>query len=315
MDAKRRDGPKQTKKRERSMYERAPNGSVKVAVLEGSIVTVDTYKRDPSQYPFVTIPWNVIESKILPYLDYADCMSLAKTTRQWYRRIAEIAGRKCAVAIKNLLAGYRDKRYEKLTAIVNKISEYAAGLDKITPMAIRCFQQMQRITWNSRFEINGVIGSYCSDVIAENIRKMLKNIVLHGSLESYKAHSIENTARLDSIYQERIDNCEEKLQDFKNYMFTKGYWIDMRLDINRTSRRHPTVLPSFIQRLENKDSPENVEIVAIVKTLQKFDIDALKADDPKEIGECLVRHRLATRTTASYAIPGQLTAEQLLFGL
>lgn len=305
----------ETRKRCRVVYPRAPNGSVKVVVLESSIVTVKTYERDPSQYPFVTTPWNVIETKILPYLDYADCMSLAKTTRQWYRRIAEIACRKCAVAIKNLLAGYLQLRYEKLTATVNRISEYFAGLDKITPMAIRCFQQMQRITWNSRFEINGVVPSYCSDVIAENIRKMLKNIVLHGSLESYKAHSIENTARLDAIYQVRIDNCEEKLQDFKDYMFTKGYWINIRLDINRASRRHPTVLPSFIQRLENKDSPENAKIVAVVKTLQKFDIDALKTDDPNEIGECFVRHRLATRTIASYAIPGQLTAEQLLFGL
>jgi hypothetical protein len=90
---------KQAAKRERFTETelRVPplKGSIKAARLEESPVTLNQYKQ--SKVSFSTIPWDVLNKNLLPYLDYRDTIALAQVTKQWYRRIADDACRKFSI--------------------------------------------------------------------------------------------------------------------------------------------------------------------------------------------------------------------------
>lgn len=283
-----------------------PKDSIKVRVLEDTIITLHTYSRDRSEFPFTTIPWNVIETCILPYLDCNDTIALARTTRQWYRRIANIASKKLAFEIGTFIEMYR-RSYSRLADVLAKIDNFKDAYNKMTPMAIRCFADMKVRKWTSRFVYESR-GYQSVESIADRLLDMFKRISKHGSLDMYKEFTILNHARLDSVYEDTITHLESRLKEFKDHMLNNGFIV---VNVNLTAFRNTRRVPRINFNPVNRNSLVDHEIWCfannygknikysdmhkIVILIEKFDIPGLKKIEPKFMGECLVKHGLAFR--------------------
>lgn len=256
---------------------------------------LDEAPENNAEGPYLSIsmiPWNVIESCILPYLDHNDTMALARNTSLLYRRIAKIACEKCAVEIKKFL-GFGTPWFEHLRYKA-KILGCIAAFDMFTPMVIKCFETMKMWKWDRRLRLLRNKKPQDADYIRERLATMLAYIVRHGSLDAFKTFNAENEARLDIVYDEKIRKRKKQLEDFKDYMYNEGYILYMEIEYRRSSRKGITLLSRFESTMKNAYSPKEANMRDTIRAFQTFDFCYLRSQDPDRLGNRLVRHGLAS---------------------
>lgn len=133
-----------------------------------------------------------------PFLNYQETIALARSTKQWYRRIANVACRKFAIFLDELIDAYyftlvsKESRQHQFT----KFDSVKIVYDRLTPAAIAYYSDIGRVIWDKDFKhACPVSKSWYPDRIMKEVFLMLTRIKDHGRVDSFKAYSKVNNAK------------------------------------------------------------------------------------------------------------------------
>lgn len=295
---------RKTSKRDRSDNDDSVpplKGSIKVISLEDAPVRLMNYNKEFNGFSFSLIPWGVIDKHILAHLDHHDTMMVAQTTRQWYRRIANVACRKFAIFLPREIEALRAKdKFDKYNRKeFDELGDLKIIYEKLTPMAVAYYHDLGRATWDRNFKRTGTANkSRGPHEMNRELIVMLKRIREHGSIDSFKAYTIVNNARLVRNFEIKVAKYRKMLAGFNDNLRKVGYNSRLELIILPRSNRlkiEPCVVDNIRGDPDSDEERHRKDVLAkLYHALKDCDEIELANFDPREIGGYLLQRGWAT---------------------
>lgn len=221
-------------------------GSIQAVFLPERALVIPRYSEWIAKgwISFSILPWDIIEQHILVYLDHDDIIAMARTTRLWYRRAANVACDEFAMFIDDeysrLELEYTAKHGYSPIA-VDHYREVKGSLNKLTPMAIAYYNAIGKVVWNRDCIITTVLTEKSRKwdlrKIMDDVANMLKRIEEHGNIDSFKAYSRFNNRRLDDIFRAEAERKKEVLETLRIMILEKGYDLNFEMEFRYESRQ------------------------------------------------------------------------------
>jgi len=177
---------------------------------------------------FLRLPWDVLQTGVLPYLDFRDTMSFARIFRSWYRRFADEACKKFAVFLQQGSENLDLRGYLERVRVQD---------GKLTPMAIACYLNIGQVEWDKNFKLRRRITKpWDKQRIIEEVTTMLKRIAEYGSIDAFKTHKKHSVAGLDERFEAKAEKRERIFAVFVKMLRKEGYETSLRLIILKETR-------------------------------------------------------------------------------
>jgi hypothetical protein len=309
-----------------------PKGSIQAVFLGETPIQPHLYQEwfSAGYFNFSFLPWDVIQNNILIYLNYTDTIALARTTRQWYRRIANVACSKFEIFLRSEFEKDFAEREERLnskypegaksdlaTSLRDRLAADVGGaFQHLTPLAISYFSDIGKVIYNKRCRVQTRLTAKSKKwdrcQILKDFEVMLRRIEAHGNIDSYKIHTLLNNQRLDELFKIEADRVQRNCRLFWNMLTDEGckskfeLWImadscQIRIKPNFYRRKWETVGGKLVE----KPDPLNT----LYKTLRYKDEADLRALDINELIPLLVDAGLADRSWGLVARQSRLSGK------
>lgn len=277
-------------------------GSIKASRLEEAPVSLSQYRAGTAS--FSTIPWDVVDKHILPYLDYRDTIAFGRSTKQWYRRIADNACHKFSIFLRQEVDAFIAKDtgiYQ--TKRVEQFEPVKGSFDKMTPMAIAYYCDIGRVTWNKHFKrISRVSKPWDITEIMREVFLMLTRIKDHGNVDSFKAYAFVNNNRLRQKFELEQAKRLEVLAYLKQHLLERGYDTTINIRVMKNANIFK-LEPEFCKednRMGDKERAEETPEIkrqrhvlnALYGTISGGGLSRLKTFNFNDLQQCLLRKQL-----------------------
>ena len=201
-----------------------PVASTKIIRLSGMKIRL---AKPSAPSLILRVPWDVLQTGVLAFLDFRDTMSFARSSRSWYQRIAGEACKKFAAFVQRESIGFRLGGY---------LAEVKSTLESLTPMAIACYLDIGKVEWDTSIKLRTRIKKpWDGQRIMKEFIAMLKRSMKHGSIDALKTHKKNAAGSLGERFEKRVAQRERIFAIFVEMLHKEGYETSLQLIILRES--------------------------------------------------------------------------------